>query len=65
MALSTLYVLEGGYDVEALAWSVRHCIDALLVGNPPTPDPIGAPPDPQSPDVITRVIERARELRND
>jgi acetoin utilization deacetylase AcuC-like enzyme len=58
----TLYVLEGGYDVDALAWSVRHCIDVLL-GHPPTPDPIGAPPNPQAPD-IARVIEQARDLHS-
>ncbi len=37
-----LFVLEGGYEGEALAWSVRTCVDALL-GNPFVEDPLGQP----------------------
>ena len=35
--------LEGGYDLTALSWSVRNSIEALL-GETPTPDPLGAAP---------------------
>ena len=44
LAAGVVYVLEGGYDLEALAWSVRHCLDVLL-GEPAAEDPVGpAPP---------------------
>jgi len=49
-----VYALEGGYDLTALAWSARACIDALL-GHPFVPDPHGAGPDVPGPD-ITRVL---------
>ncbi len=38
-----LFALEGGYDLTALAWSVRACLDVLL-GNPFAPDPHGLVP---------------------
>ena len=58
-----VYVLEGGYDLEAIAWATRHCLDVLL-GNPPAADPVGLPPaaaDRSAPDVAS-LIERARAL---
>ena len=58
-----VYVLEGGYDSEAIAWAVRHCIDVLL-GNPPADDPVGPPPQAlqrRAPD-IGGLIVRARSL---
>ncbi len=58
-----VYVLEGGYDLEAIAWATRHCLDVLL-GNPPAADPVGLPPaaaDRSEPDV-TSLIERVRAL---
>lgn len=36
--------LEGGYNLTALAWSVRNSIEALL-GVAITPDPLGHPPE--------------------
>ncbi len=51
---------DTSHTLDALAWSVRHCIDVLLQ-NPPVPDPIGAPPEPRAPD-IAPMIERARAL---
>jgi acetoin utilization deacetylase AcuC-like enzyme len=45
-----LFVLEGGYEGEALAWSVRTCLDVLL-GNPFTPDPLGSAPPGWRPDI--------------
>jgi acetoin utilization deacetylase AcuC-like enzyme len=38
--------LEGGYELTALAWSIRNTIEALL-GDEVTPDPMG--PSPQRP----------------
>jgi acetoin utilization deacetylase AcuC-like enzyme len=57
---SIVFVLEGGYDHTALAWSVRACIDALL-GNPFTPDPLGAGPHVRAPD-ISGLLARVREV---
>ncbi len=45
-----MFVLEGGYEGEALAWSVRTCLDALL-GNPFAPDPLGSAPPGWAPDI--------------
>jgi acetoin utilization deacetylase AcuC-like enzyme len=42
--------LEGGYDLTALSWSVRNSIEALL-GETPTPDPIGAASETKAPDL--------------
>ncbi len=49
-----VYALEGGYDLTALAWSVRACIDALM-GHAFVPDPHGAGPSVPGPD-ITKVL---------
>ncbi len=54
-----VFALEGGYDHTALAWSVRSCVDALL-GNPFTPDPLGAGPQVRAPDIsglLARILE--------
>ncbi len=56
----TLYMLEGGYDLEAIAWAVRHCVDVLL-GNPPVADPVGAAPSVAAPS-IDQLLAQAREL---
>jgi acetoin utilization deacetylase AcuC-like enzyme len=45
-----VFSLEGGYDLTALAWGVRACFDVLL-GDPFAPDPHGAAPGSQGPDV--------------
>jgi acetoin utilization deacetylase AcuC-like enzyme len=45
-----VFALEGGYDLTALAWGVRGCLDVLL-GNPFAPDPHGLAPPSASPDV--------------
>jgi acetoin utilization deacetylase AcuC-like enzyme len=42
--------LEGGYDLIALSWSVRNSIEALL-GETPTPDPVGPAPPARVPDL--------------
>ena len=52
--------LEGGYDLIALSWSVRNSSEALL-GEPVTPDPLGAAPETPAPD-IRPLIEAVREL---
>ena len=46
--------LEGGYNLTALSWSVRNSIEALL-GDLPTPDPIGPAPAARSPDLMELV----------
>ncbi len=51
-------VLEGGYDVHALAWCASGLVEQLL-GDAPTPDPSPGSP-PAGPD-ISDVIERVRE----
>ena len=45
-----VFSLEGGYDLKALAWSVRACFDVLL-GNPFAADPRGPAPASRGPDV--------------
>ncbi len=47
-------VLEGGYDLTALPWSVLNTIEALL-GEPPTPDPLGPAPPRTAPDITPLV----------
>jgi acetoin utilization deacetylase AcuC-like enzyme len=47
--------LEGGYDLTALSWSVRNSIEALL-GEAPTPDPIGAAPAARVPDLGELIV---------
>lgn len=55
----TAYVLEGGYDPTALAWSVLGTVD-VLAGRPAA-DPIGAAPDAREPD-ISDVIDAVQVL---
>ncbi len=42
--------LEGGYDLDAIARGTRRTIEVLL-GDEPTPDPLGPSPDPHAPDI--------------
>lgn len=46
--------LEGGYDLTALSWSVRNSIEALL-GQQPTPDPLGPAPAANAPDLAELI----------
>ncbi len=46
--------LEGGYDLTALSWSVRNSIEALL-GDSPTPDPVGPAPPAPAPDIMELI----------
>ena len=55
-----LFVLEGGYAGEALAWSLRTCLDVLL-GNPFAPDPLGSGPPTQGPN-IEPLLAAVKEL---
>jgi len=55
-----LFVLEGGYEGEALAWSVRTCLDVLL-GNPFAPDPLGSALPAPGPD-IEPLLAAVKEL---
>jgi acetoin utilization deacetylase AcuC-like enzyme len=54
-----VFVLEGGYDRTALAWSVLGTLD-VLEGRQPE-DPIGRAPDVAEPDV-SDIIRAARSL---
>ena len=47
-----VYALEGGYDLTALAWSVRACI-ATLLGNGFAADPLGLGPQVRGPEIET------------
>jgi acetoin utilization deacetylase AcuC-like enzyme len=55
--------LEGGYDLTALSWSVRACIDTLL-GNDFTPDPLGPGPAIRAPDIeaLLQEVKQAHDL---
>jgi acetoin utilization deacetylase AcuC-like enzyme len=53
--------LEGGYDLTALAWSVRNSIEALL-GDSITPDPLA--PVPATTANIDSVLASVRQLHN-
>jgi acetoin utilization deacetylase AcuC-like enzyme len=54
------FVLEGGYDPEALAWSVIATLDTLLGRN--VEDPVGAPRGaPREPD-LGPLLDRVRRI---
>ena len=52
--------LEGGYDLDAIAWGVRRTIEVLL-GDTPTPDPLGPSPTPRTPE-ISGLLSELRAL---
>ncbi|HJN91206.1 MAG TPA: histone deacetylase [Dehalococcoidia bacterium] len=43
LGVGVAYVLEGGYDLEAIAWAARHCLDVQL-GNDWAEDAVGPAP---------------------
>jgi len=53
------YALEGGYDLEAISWSVRACADTLL-GRPFVEDPLGGGPDVRGPAIEGLLSEVKR-----
>lgn len=54
-------ILEGGYDLEALAYGVAGTLRVWL-GDTDIPDPLGPPPtDAREPD-ITALLERVRQV---
>ncbi len=57
------YVLEGGYDLTAIAWSARACLDTLL-GNEFAADPLGAAPGVRGPDIepVLAAVKRTHLL---
>jgi acetoin utilization deacetylase AcuC-like enzyme len=55
-----VFVLEGGYDLEAIAWSARGCIDTLL-GRPFAEDPLGVGPAVRGP-LIDDLVAEVRRL---
>ncbi|HXG01842.1 MAG TPA: histone deacetylase [Candidatus Binatia bacterium] len=52
--------LEGGYNLTALSWAVRNSCEVLL-GEEPSPDPIGPAPPRTAPD-ITALVAAIRDL---
>jgi len=55
-----VYALEGGYDLTAIAWSARACVDTLL-GNPFAEDPLGAGPAVPGTDIEPLLVEVKRQ----
>jgi acetoin utilization deacetylase AcuC-like enzyme len=53
--------LEGGYNLEALAGSVKATFEVML-GETSIEDPLGKPPRQQEPHGIESLIKKAREL---
>lgn len=51
-----VYALEGGYDLTAIAWSARACLDTLL-GNPFAEDPLGPAPAVPGPNIEPLLAE--------
>ena len=54
-----IYALEGGYDLTAIAWSARACLDTLL-GNPFAEDPLGPAPAVPGPNIEPLLAEVKR-----
>jgi acetoin utilization deacetylase AcuC-like enzyme len=52
--------LEGGYNLTAVAWGVRNALE-LLLGEPPTPDPLGPAPPFGAPPEIGDLVAAIRE----
>ncbi len=50
-----LFSLEGGYNLKALAFSIRACLEVLL-GSPLSDDPLGNPYDGSSPRDIDSIL---------
>ena len=59
LGAGVVYLLEGGYDLEGIAWAARHCLDVQL-GNPAVDDPVG--PAPQPGPEIESLLQRARQI---
>ena len=55
----TLFAQEGGYHLVALPWAVRRAIE-LLLGQAPTPDPLG-PVDTPEPADVDKILAGVRE----
>ena len=58
-----VFSLEGGYNVTALAVSVKATFDVLL-GNTNIEDPLGQSPHQFAPPSITHLIKAIREIHN-
>jgi len=58
-----IFVLEGGYELTALSWSVQACLEALM-GLEFTPDPLGDGPAVPGPDigVVLSAVKRTHGL---
>jgi len=56
LGVGLLYMLEGGYDLEAIAWAARHCLDVQL-GLAAVEDVVGPAPPGQSVDIDSLLRE--------
>lgn len=56
-----LFALEGGYNLEALASSIRATLDVLL-GNSETVDPLGRPPGARASPPIDALLQAIKEI---
>jgi acetoin utilization deacetylase AcuC-like enzyme len=56
-----LLALEGGYDLVALPWCVRRTLE-LLLGDAPTPDPLGLAPNARSASDIAALVDDVRRI---
>jgi acetoin utilization deacetylase AcuC-like enzyme len=53
--------LEGGYNLSALAASVRATFDVLL-GSPDIVDPLGPPPHSEPPRDIDEILQAVKDI---
>ena len=58
-----VFSLEGGYNLSAVAASVKATFDVLL-GNPPIEDLLGQPPHPLTIPSIIPLISQIKEIHN-
>lgn len=59
-ACKVVFVLEGGYNMDALRYGVSN-VARLLLGEPPE-DPLGAPPSPRPEPDIAALLTRIQQL---
>ncbi len=58
-----VFVMEGGYDLDALSYGMAN-IARVLLGDDEIIDPLGAPPDGRAEPNIAPVIELAQRIHN-
>lgn len=56
-----LFTLEGGYDLDALSYSIKATLDVLL-GNPRTEEPLGKASGQRKPPSIEPIVEAIKKI---